>query len=163
VPDTDADELIRMCSPHFRLSSLQELLAWLSDAPHVTLFIEIKPPVRRRLTDRSIARRIGAIIPAELLARVVIISQSARLVDACAAQLACPVGWVAEGPRAPQGSIQYVFMPWQRAHEIGFWQAQGVRVGLYTVNDADAAMELRNRGADLVECNEFSRMLQSHG
>jgi len=162
VPDTDADELKRLCRPCFQLSSLQELLLWLRDAPDITLFIEIKPPVRRRLRDASIARRLAEMLPADLLGRLVIISQSARLVDACAAQIDCPVGWVAEGPSAPQGPIQYVFMPWQRAHQMGHWQAQGIKVGLYTVNDVDTAVKLRSKGADLVECNAFSRMVQAH-
>ncbi|MDQ6966846.1 MAG: glycerophosphodiester phosphodiesterase family protein [Mariprofundaceae bacterium] len=162
VPDTSADELKLICRPYFQLSSLQGLLLWLRGTPDITLFIEIKPPVRRRLRDASIARRITEILPADLLSRLVIISQSARLVDACAARIECPVGWVAEGGDVPQGPIQYVFMPWQRAHEMGHWQAQGIKVGLYTVNDADTAMALRSKGADLVECNEFSRMEQAH-
>ena len=162
VPDTDADELKRICRPYFQLTSLQELLLWLRDAPDMTLFIEIKPPVRRRLRDDSIARRLAGMLPADLLDRLVVISQSARLVDACSARIDCPVGWVAEGARAPQGPSQYVFMPWQRADEMGIWQVQGIKVGLYTVDDVDTAMALRSKGADLVECNEFSRMVQAH-
>ena len=163
VTDTLADDLRKICRPHFLLSSLPELLEWLKTEPGVTLFIEIKPPIRRRLTDRSIARRIGQLLPAELLTRLVIISQSARLLDACAGEIGCSVGWVAEGMREPDSPIKYIFMPWKRAADMGRWQMQGVRVGFYTVNDAEQAKALRMAGADLVETNEFARMMQELG
>jgi len=57
--------------------------------------------------------------------------------------------------------MKYVFMPWQRTDEMGRWQAQGARVGLYTINDAVHAVALRQAGADLVETNYFSRMYQA--
>jgi len=158
VTDTSADDLRKICQPHFLLSTLPELLAWLKTEPGVTLFVEIKPPIRRRLTDRSIARRIGLYLPADLLPRLVIISQSARLLDACAEQIGCSVGWVAEGMRQPVAPIQYIFMPWQRVDDMGLWQLRGVRVGFYTVNDAEQAKTLRMAGADLVETNDYARM-----
>ncbi len=163
VTDTSADDLRKICQPHFLLSTLPELLAWLKTEPALTVFVEIKPPIRRRLTDRSIARRIGQCLPADLLPRLVIISQSAGLIDAFAGEIACPVGWVAEGARRPEHAMQYVFMPWQRADEMERWQAQGARVGLYTVNDAAQAVALRQAGADLVETNYFSKMIRDIG
>jgi len=163
VTETLADDLRKICEPHFLLSSLPELLEWLKTEPGVTLFIEIKPPIRRRLTDRSIVRRIKQLLPTELLSQLVIISQSARLLDACAGEIACSVGWVAEGTREPDSPIKYIFMPWKRAADMGRWQMQGVRVGFYTVNDAAQAISLRQAGADLVETNFFSRMVQEIG
>lgn len=161
VSETPADELRGLCQPFFQLSSLPELLLWLRAAPGVTLFIEIKSPVRRRLSDRSIARRIAAILPDELLPRIVVIGMSASLMEVCADILPCPVGWVAEGARPPKASISYIFMPWQKADEMARWQQRGIRVGLYTVNDAPAAAALRDKGADLVECNLFSDMVRA--
>jgi len=160
VTETLADDLREICRPHFQLSSLPELLEWLKKEPELTLFIEIKPPIRRRLTDRSIARRIGEYLPPELLPQLVIISQSARLLDACTEQIGCSVGWVAGGMRQPVSPIKYIFMPWERADDMGQWQVQGVRVGFYTVNDAEQAKALRMAGADLVETNYFSQLLR---
>jgi len=163
VSNTLAVELQRICRPHFSLCDLPSLLAWLREEPDLTLFVEIKPPIRRRLTDDAIARRMAGLLPDDLLPRLVVISQSARLVDACAGILGCRIGWVAAGRREPEAAIQYVFMPWKRADEMGGWQLRGVRVGLYTVNDASQAAALRQAGTDLVETNEFSRMVQEIG
>lgn len=160
VANTSADDLRSICRPHFLLSSLPELLAWLRTAPDLTLFVEIKPPIRRRLSDVSIARRMADLLPDDLLPRLVVISQSAGLIDACSGVLDCHLGWVAEGRREPEAAIQYVFMQWQRAGEMERWQLRGVRVGLYTVNDATRAAALRQAGADLVETNYFSQMLR---
>lgn len=160
VDGTCADELRRICEPFFALSSLTELLLWLRTVPHMTLFIEIKSPVRRRLSDRSIASRIAALLPDDLLPRLVVIGMSASLMDACAEIMRCAVGWVAGGWREPAAAMQYVFLPWQKADATGRWQASGVKVALYTVNDAATAVALRAQGADLVETNDYSRMVR---
>lgn len=161
VSETTADVLRDICRPHFPLLSLDELLGWLGTAPDVTLFVEIKSPIRERLSDRSIVRLVGEAFPEGLRHRLVVIGMSASLVDLFAAELRCPVGWVAEGVRRPLHAMQYVFMPWQRADEMGQWQKLGARIGLYTVNDASAAAHLRRRGADLIESNYFSQMARA--
>lgn len=163
VSELTADEVRDLCRPYFVLSDLHELLDWLQQAHDLSLFIEIKPPVRRRLTDRGIVRRIGAMLPRNLLPRLAVIGMSARLMDACAAGLDCAVGWVAEGPRAPVHPMQYVFLPWRRAGETGEWQAMGSRVALYTVNDAAHAAALLGVGADLIETNHYARMADELG
>jgi len=161
--ETPLDELRRACEPNFSLATLAELMAWLAQTENMTLFVELKPPVRKRLTDQSIAKRIAQLLPEALLPRLIVICQSAALVDACSAEIDCPTGWVSEGHRPPSARFDYIFMPWQRADEIQHWQARKVKVGLYTVNDASHALKLRQAGADFVETNFFSRMVQDIG
>jgi len=163
VSEMTANELRRICRPYFELSSLPDLLLWLRTVPPLTLFIEIKSPVRRRLADDSIARRITALLPDDLLPRVVAIGMSASLMDACAAIMPCPVGWVAEGVREPQATMPYIFMPWQRIDAMARWQSRGSKVALYTVNDAATVVALRAAGADMIETNYFSGMVSEIG
>jgi glycerophosphoryl diester phosphodiesterase len=160
VSHTSAEKLRRICRRHFSLPTLTELLDWLHSQPQLTLFVEIKPPVRNRLTDRTIARRIHAALPEGLLPQIVLISQSAGLIDACAEETGCALGWVALGARQPQVPLQYVFMDSRRAAGMGSWKERGIKVALYTVNDAQAAAAFRQAGADLIETNLFSRMLR---
>jgi hypothetical protein len=48
----------------------------------------------------------------------------------------------------------------RRAAGMGSWKERGIKVALYTVNDAQAAAAFRQAGADLIETNLFSRMLR---
>jgi len=163
VMQTPLAELRRICAPVFSLPTLEELMTWLAQAKNLTLFVELKPPVRRRLTDRAIARRISGLLPEKLLSRLVIISQSAGLLEACGKEIACPLGWVYESPAPPCCDVGYIFMPWQRANEIKQWQGRGMKVGLYTVNDAAHALALRQAGADFIETNHYARMVREIG
>ncbi len=163
VMHTEADRLQHICRARFSLPTLSGLLDWLSTRPQLTLFVEIKPPVRRRLTDRTIARRIAAALPDALLPRIVLISQAAGLVDACAEEAGCALGWVALGSRQPRVPLQYVFMDRRRADEMHIWKARGIKVALYTVNDAARAAALKQAGADLIETNHFQRMMRELG
>lgn len=160
VSHTEADRLREICRPHFLLPSLAELSDWLRTQPELTLFVEIKPPVRRRLTDRMIVRRVVAALPEKVLPQIVLISQSAGLIDACTGETDCALGWVALGDRQPRVPLQYVFMDSKRAAGMGPWKARGIKVALYTVNDAAAAAAFMQAGADLIETNFFSRMAQ---
>ena len=160
VMQTPLAELRCICEPVFHLSTLEELMLWLVQAEDVTLFVELKAPIRKRLSDSSIARRIAACLPVVLLSRLVIISQCAGLLEACRDAIACPLGWVYESPAPPHCDFEYIFMGWQRAEEISQWQARGMQVGLYTVNDAEQIRELRQSGADLIETNHFARILR---
>jgi len=160
VMQTPLAELRHVCEPAFSLSTLEELMQWLAQATDITLFVELKAPIRKRLSDPSIARRIAACLPAALLSRVVIISQCAGLLEACRDALACPLGWVHESPALPRCAVEYIFMGWQRAAEISRWHARGMQVGLYTVNDAEKILALRKCGADLIETNHFTRMVR---
>lgn len=163
VSHTEAEKLRRICRPHLLLPTLAELLDWLHGQAELTLFVEIKPPIRRRLTDRMIARRIATLLPEVLLPRIVLIGQSAGLIDACAEETGCQLGWVALGNRRPRAPLQYVFMDSRRAAGIDGWKARGTKVALYTINDARIATALMRTGADLIETNHFSRMAHSLG
>lgn len=156
--DTPLAALRQACLSTFALASLEDLMQWLAGTKDLVLFVEIKPTIRRRLSDKSIAGLLMPVIPQALLPRVVIISKSGSILDACAARMGCRIGWVAEGHHPPRAKLDYLFMPWQQAQEMVQWQSRGVKVGLYTVNDAAHAMSLRQAGADLIETDHFSRM-----
>jgi len=161
VTDTRAEELHRICAPHFSLLPLSGLMTWLAGEPALTLFVEIKPPIRRRLSDASIVRLLAPYLPDALRSRIVLIGMTAALMDVCARELGCRTGWVAEGMRQPSARMDYVFMPWQKLADVADWQARGASVGLYTVNDAAQAAGLKKAGADLIETNHFSGMVRA--
>ncbi|OIO72974.1 MAG: glycerophosphodiester phosphodiesterase [Zetaproteobacteria bacterium CG_4_9_14_3_um_filter_49_83] len=141
------------------LPLLSELLTWLEETPALTCFIEIKPDIRQRLSSNDIASRLAQQIPAALVSRIVLISQSGDILDACHERLACAIGWVMEEDQRPACRFDYIFMPYSEAHSLEVWQQQGVKVGLYTVNDAALARQLIQQGAELIETDHFSRML----
>jgi len=162
VINLELAELYDVCLPNFELLTLDRLLAWLELQAGVTLFIEIKATVRRRTTDRSIARRLTRHIPDSLLDKVVLISKSGDILDACKAAFAAHrlrIGWVAEGNSLPVSDIDYIFMPYEDMETFHRWQNRGVKVGLYTINDVELATEMRRLGADLIESDHFSHLL----
>lgn len=162
VMQTNLADLHQICSDHFQLCELSDLLSWLKGVPQLTLFIEIKPPIRRRLTARAIAKLLATQIPAPLLQQIVLISQNADIIDACKKHIGCRTGWVAESPRQPSTAFDYIFMPGEQSSTIPNWQAHGIKVGLYTVNDISCAHALLTAGADLIETDQFSRLAESH-
>ena len=155
----DLIDLKELCYPYFILLTLHKLMAWLQGHPQLTLFVEIKPDIRKRLDDNAIAERLAALIPEAVVAQIVLISEAGGILDGCRAHLSCPVGWVAEGGEQPESPPDYVFMPVDEAAMIGHWHERGVKVGLYTVNSAATAVELIDAGADLIETNHFSAMV----
>ena len=158
VMQTDLVDLISVCAPHFELLTLAGLLQWLQGQPQLTMFIEIKPAMRRRLSAVGIIKLLAASIPTAQFEQLVLISQSAEIIDACKKRLPCRTGWVAESARQPESAIDYLFMPSKRSSEIAAWHEKSVKVGLYTVNSPDLATELMGQHADLVETDNFTRM-----
>jgi glycerophosphoryl diester phosphodiesterase len=159
----DLIDLEELCYPYFTLLTLQKLLAWLKKKPPLTLFIENKPDVRKRLDDSDIAARLVALIPEAVLSHIVLISESGNILDACRDQLECPVGWVAEGNEQAESPPDYVFMPHSEAAMIDQWHSRDVKVGLYTINSERMARQLRDAGADMIETNHFSKMVDKLG
>jgi len=49
-------------------------------------------------------------------------------------------------------------MPYSSVESMKNWQQQGVKVGLYTINDPILANQMLDMGADLLETDEWSRM-----
>lgn len=162
----DLVDLKELCYPYFELLTLHKLLVWLDGRPDITLFIEVKPDIRTRLSDREIAERLAKQIPETLLPQVVLISESGSILDACRTRLECRIGRVTEGNGKPASSDQsgpenqpdYIFMPYAEAACIGEWHSKNVRVGLYTINDTGLADEMCKLGADLIETDHFSRI-----
>ena len=160
VSSTPLADLRRLTAPFFRLATLAELLAWLAETPRVTLFVEIKPPLRRRLDDRRIVRLFSDMIAPELRPRIVFIGQSARLLEAFAACGLFRIGWVASRRSAPRCPLDFAFLPRRMADGMRSWHKQGARVALYTVNDAGLAEKLLAQGADFIETNHFADMAE---
>ena len=154
----DLVDLKELCYPYFKLLLLRKFLTWLKAQPHLTLFIEVKPDVRERISDADIAGVLAREIDAPLLPQIVIISESAGILEACRSKLNCRIGWVAEGSDEPACPLDYVFMHHAAAATIAAWHERGVKVGLYTINDVELAAEMRRLGADLIESDHFSRL-----
>jgi len=155
-------DLKELCYPYFKLTTLGKLLAWLQENPPLTLFIEIKPDIRTRLSADAVAGHLKKEIPANILPRIVLISESASILQACKKTISCSIGWVAEGVDRPDAELEkqldYIFMPYTNADAMTAWHQRGVKVGLYTINDAAVAREMLGLGADLIETDHFSRL-----
>ncbi|OIO71781.1 MAG: glycerophosphodiester phosphodiesterase [Zetaproteobacteria bacterium CG1_02_53_45] len=161
VMQTDFADLFTVCAPHFELLTLAGLLHWLQSQPQLTMFIEIKPATLRRLSAGGAVRRLAAMLPAARLDQIVLISQSATIIETCKQQLDCRTGWVAESHRQPGCDIDYIFMPYNRSAAIAFWHERGVKVGLYTVNEVAPASELLAQQVDLIETDHYASMAAS--
>jgi len=157
----DLAVLRETCAPYFTLLTLEQLVTWLQQQPGLTLFIEIKATVRRRTTDRSIAKRLAGYILPTMLERIVLISKSGDILDACKTVFdsRLRIGWVAEGNSPPASQIDYIFMPHEAAEMIPRWQGKGVKIGLYTIDSAPVARQMRMLGADLIETDYFAQLL----
>jgi len=158
-------ELMIQCGHHYQLLSFDALLRWLQEHPDIILFSEIKPPVLRRKSAQLTVQLIATMIPAALQTRVVLISQSALLVEACGRHSDCKTGWVAGHHRIPQTDFTYLFLPGSHAHKAAVWQQRGVTCAVYTANNANQARALLAAGMDMIETNHFGRMQQElmHG
>jgi len=163
VSRLDLVDLKELCYPYFKLTTLRKLLAWLQENPSLTLFIEIKPDIRTRLSGDEVAALLKKEISIEILPRIVLISESASTLQACQKLMKCSIGWVAEGEDRPDTELEkqlgYIFMPYSKAESIEAWHQRGVKVGLYTINEATLAREMLDLDADLIETDHFSRLL----
>jgi len=154
-------ELLRLCGRRYPLLRFDTLLQWLQQHPDITLFVEIKPPVLRRKSPTLTVAMLLTLIPAAVRAQIILISQSALLVEACQRQFDGKVGWVAGYHRIPDTNFDYLFLPARRAAEAARWRQRGVICAVYTVNDSERAGALLAAGIDLVETNHFGCMQQS--
>ncbi len=161
--DTTLDDLSDICRNDFELLTLKQLMQWLGNQPELTLFIEIKPTIRRRKNDAVIIQLLAPLLPNALMHRIIIISKSSSILDACSEVFSCRRGWVSSGHHPPQPPISHVFIPCRDKAQIPDWQAKDVTVGAYTVNDAGQARQLLAMGADLIETDYFSRLADAPG
>jgi len=151
-------ELIEQIPPMYPLLTFKALLQWQAQYPDVTLFVELKPPILRRKSPAQTAHTILSMIPDAQQSQIILISQSALLVEACSHQFSGDVGWVAEHHRIPNVGFSYLFIPASCAKETMVWQQSGVICAVYTVDDAGQATSLLSSGIDLIETNYFDRM-----
>jgi len=151
-------ELLERCGQHYRLLTFKALLDWLQQYPDITLFTELKPPILRRKSPKLTVQVITNMIPAALQTQIVLISQSALLVEACGRHSDCKTGWVAGYHRIPDTDFTYLFLPASHAHKAPPWQQRGVCCAVYTVNDAVQIETLLAAGIDLIETNYFGKM-----
>ncbi len=168
VSKLDYADLEQACSPHFKLLSLTELLAWLTTQPELTMFIEIKEDARKQLSDDEIAGLIGREMPASLWPQIVIISYSQSILEACYARfggnMGSNMGWVTDKVEDLQPDfatqLKYVFTDVANAGAIKVWQHLGLKVGVYTVNDPVQIQRLIELGVDLIETNHFTSVIR---
>ena len=160
VSERSYAELLQQCGRHYPLLRFDALLQWLMQHPDITLFVEIKPPVLRRKSPTLTVQMLLALIPQAVRTQIILISQSALLVEACHRQFNGKVGWVATHQRVPDSDFDYLFLSADRAAEAVRWQQRGVKCAVYTVNDSGRATALLASGIDLVETNYFGRMQQ---
>jgi len=148
----------------YQIPKLSELLVWLEQHPKITLFLEVKPDILQRLSADEVADLLFEIVVASLNNQLVIISESVQTLEACAAKFSCSMGWVAEGDDVPSRALEqhmdYIFMSADDVANIPDWKQKGIKVGVYTINDAARAFDILEMGADLIETNYFSRMLR---
>jgi len=153
-------ELLEQCGQHYPLLTFEVLLKWLQHHPDISLFVEIKPPVLRRKSAMLTVQSIIKLIPNALQSQIILISQSALLVEACGRLFDWQVGWVAGYHRRPEAELAYLFLPASHVDHAAAWQQRGVTCVVYTVNDAAQARALLDTGIDLIETNFFGRMKQ---
>ncbi len=151
-------ELLQQCGQHYPLLNFKSLLHWLKQHPEITLFTEIKPPILRRKSPTLTVQLIKNMIPEAVRTQIILISQSALLVEAFSRHSKEKTGWVAEYHRLPQIEFDYLFLPVRRAGEAEPWQQRGVKCAVYTVNDAGQARALLAAGIDMIETNHFGLM-----
>jgi len=154
-------ELLEQCGQRYPLLTFEALLQWLQHHPDIALFVEIKPPVLRRKSATLTVQSIVKLIPNALQSQIILISQSALLVDACGCLFDGQVGWVAGYHRRPEADIAYLFLPASHVDHAAIWQQRGVICAVYTINDAAQARALLSTGIDLIETNYFGRMKQT--
>jgi glycerophosphoryl diester phosphodiesterase len=154
----DLIDLKELCYPYFKLLTLQKLIIWLEQKPQLSLFIEVKPDILERTSSHTAAALVKRHIPEAIIPQIVLISTSVSILNACISELACRIGWVAEGTEQPATTPDYIFMPYSDAADIRKWHDKGAEVGLYTINDAGLAEEMCKLGADLIETDHFTRI-----
>jgi len=137
---------------------LPTLLDWLDTQIGLTLFLEIKPNVLRRHRPGVIIRSLAPLLNRPSADRIVLISQSAALLEAFADRVGHALGWVVGGRRLPHCRLEWAFLDRRDAAALPFWLQQGVKVAVYTVHDAAEARHLLGQGAKLIETNHFVRM-----
>lgn len=151
-------ELLEKTTRIYPLLTFKALLHWLEQYPDITLFAELKPSILRRKTPEQTIHTILSMISETLRSQIVLISQSALLIEACSHKFSGDVGWVAEHHHIPDSSFSYLFLPASRAGEAMVWQQQGMTCAVYTVDDAKQARALLSDGIELIETNHFGRM-----
>jgi len=154
-------ELTTLCGQHYPLLSFQTLLQWLQHHPDITLFSEIKPSILRRKSAALAVQSIINMIPEAVQPQIILISQSALLVEACCREFIGQVGWVAEYHRIPETNFAYLFLPATDVEKAAAWQQRGVQCVVYTINDAKQVRALLDNGIDLIETNHFQRMTRA--
>lgn len=135
---------------------LSDLLQWLDEQPHVSLFLEIKEEALGRLSPEKIAKIVLPMI-AGRKTPIIPISSSAPILEALHTQCSLLLGWVVEGPQ-PKMPLDYVFLEGCDEDAIQSWHGCGAKVAVYTINKADKATGCWAAGANLVETDYFTAL-----
>ena len=150
-------------APEFKPLRLEKMLQWLGAHPGVTLFLEFKPSILKHYRAKTLLRNIESQMREVATNQLVIISQTAAWLEACAARFPFLLGWVATHHRPPAVPLAFVFLDKRYADSAFKWQGEGTQVALYTINESTEAHRLYAGGADLIETNFFSRLNRELG
>ena len=147
-----------------RIPTLAEVVSLFAGWPGVTAFVEIKRESLRRFgTARVIDRLLDAVEP--IAGRCVVISYDAGAVERARAAGASGIGWVTESWGASVRQTAETLAPDYLLCDHAIIPREGVlwpgpwRWMLFTVDDAERALELAARGADLIETNAIGELL----
>lgn len=152
----------------FRVARLDELVALLEQWPGTTVFVEVK---HASLVAHGQARVVDSVMQTiqPVVKQCVLISFDYDALVYCRQHHDIAVGWVLpewsteNHANAEELAPEYLFCNHERlpADTAAIWQGPW-QWAVYTVNDADAARALLNRGMQLVETNIIRQLMSAN-
>jgi glycerophosphoryl diester phosphodiesterase len=153
-----------------RITSLQEVVAYLSDFPYVRSFVELK---RQALQHFGIKKVLDTVLPivSSLSEQAVIISYSLESLLATRERCALPIGAVFDRwserkqPMIAKLRPEYLFTDIDELPRFGQLHCPQCELAVYECVDPLKAIKVHQRGVDLVETfaiNEMQQALQLH-
>lgn len=144
-----------------QLLRLDQFLFWIRQQSGLKLFLEIKPHVLKVARPDGVMRALTPVL-AKKLQGLVMISSSAVMLQALHDNFPFPLGWVAKsGMKQPDMPLEYIFVKADWLSRVKDYHKQGLKVVVYTVDDAAQLAACLHGGADLVETNHFRSLLSS--
>lgn len=148
------------------ISTLQETVDYLSDYPDVTLFVEIK---RQSIEVSGIEQVVEVVLPAieSIRHQAVVISYSMDALRAVRERSSFQIGAVFDDWRERKQPViellrpEYLFTDIELLPRFGELKHAQSRLVVYECDDPVRAMQVHERGVDLVETFAFAEMQQS--
>lgn len=144
------------------IARLQDVVELMVRYPNRTLFIETKRASIKRFGVEAFLQAIRPVVE-PYCSQCVLISFDHEMLVGAKQMLSCPLGWVFENWGEDSFRImeqlkpEYLFTDYSVAPDSlapGPW-----RWAVYTIDDADLALQWFQKGADLVETNSFGTLI----